>query len=134
MNLHYQLEDKNLPSINVLDANTKQPNQQELALNNQKRGWYATKQSINQHNINTPMVLLISNIFLKCIKNNPIYDFFFKFFFFFFLIFFYRNPIKIELSAICLYAFLFSFDGLSNLIYFITLKLKYMHPESEYFC
>ena len=32
-------------SICVYDANTKQPNQQKLALNNLKKGWYAIKQN-----------------------------------------------------------------------------------------
>ena len=49
---------------------------------------------------------------LKCIKSNPMYNFI-------------QKSIKMKISVIFLYAFLFNLISLSILIYFITLKLEY---------
>ena len=41
---------------------------------------------------------------------------------------------KVKISVNFFFEFTFSFLGLSNLIYLITLKLKTLRPDSAYFC
>ena len=44
-----------------------------------------------------------------------------------------KGHMILKINLIFLYMFLFNFISLSNLVYFITSKLKYIRPEGGYY-